>query len=141
MIKVIALDLIGVLIRKDDRLLEPGAGLKASPSIFDRLKIKYPHIKVVIASNYDSYIRPVLEYNYPACDKIFLSSEISYRKPQREYFNYILDSFEIAPNELLFLDDSYINTSEAGKMGIETITIDEEDDILSEIDKLLSKNG
>ena len=42
-------------------------------------------------------------------DGIFCSAEIGLKKPQKEYFDYILKSLEISPDKVVYFDDSAEN--------------------------------
>lgn len=131
MIKLIAFDLLGVLVRK--RATAPA-------SIMEKIKTDYPDILLAIATNYDKSIRPKLEGVYPLADLI-ISGEIGCLKPDKEYFQYILDKYKLKAHEVLFLDDSAINVASAKEMGFETIQIFETSDLLNEIYGVLSKKG
>lgn len=139
MIKLIALDLLGVLVKPGESLV--AIGEKVPRTIFDDLKERYPDIKVVIATNYSKSIRETLEHNYPLADEFVISSELPFRKPELEYFNYILYKYDLSPEEMLFLDDSHVNTSSASSLGIQTMTIAPADDVFDKINELLSKKG
>lgn len=117
MIKIVALDLIGVLIKKGNKEVE---GLK-------KLKDKYPKIKLVIASNFSQDFKQDLKKAFPLIDKIYLSEEMGFRKPSLEYFKALLSREDSKAEEVLFIDDSSYNTSSAASVGIKTITYNNED--------------
>lgn len=164
MIKVVAFDLIGVLIReldinltKDEEKLERLFGPNKSdqeyidnaskvvsnpslntcsniisrlyeikePNLFKAIKDKYD-VKILIATNHISvirdYINKTFDMNY--IDDLVISAEINEIKPNRGFYYYILDKYNIKPEELLFLDDSKINIEGAARLGINTITVD-----------------
>lgn len=144
MIKLIALDLIGVLLREGDELLNPYENKKEKSNlneIFIRLKKEYPNIILVIASNYVSDIRDYLEYNFPDADDYFISSEINKYKPNADFYKHILNEFNIRAKEMLFVDDSQVNVDGAASLGIQTIKIDRYDDVYAKIIELLSINA
>lgn len=182
MIKLIALDLVGVLLREGDVLLDPNeekiermfgpntsdlefsetvktAGIEVEDlekttkniidklyelrtnDIFSQLRKKYPNITLIIASNHVSYIRDYLQYNFPDADDYIISAEINMMKPNANYYEYILNKFNIKAEEMLFVDDSKINVEGAAKLGIHTIKIDPEDNVYDKIIKLLSRNA
>ena len=180
MIKVIAIDLVGVLVTEKDieltkeedkleRMLGSNTSdieyinkaksiindeneiIKTIINIFDKLylvkdkdllkkiKNKYPNIKIVIATNHVSFIRRYLEniYSKEELDDIIISSEINKTKPNQDFYNYILNKYSIIPNELLFIDDSIINVNGASILGINTIKVEKDTNILEEIDKVI----
>ena len=163
MIKVIAFDLVGVLVKEKDikltnkeEKLERLFGdnysdldyIKASKEIinnelniikttkgvinklyeikhkdlFKIIKEKY-NIKIIIATNHVSYVKEYilnnLDNNY--LDDIIISAEINKIKPQ----------------ELLFLDDNINNINGAKELGINTIKVDKETELLKEIEKCM----
>ncbi len=178
MIKVIAIDLVGVLVTEKDidltkeedkleRMLGSNTSdieyinkaksiindeneiIKTIINIFDKLylvkdkdllkkiKNKYPNIKIIIATNHVSFIRRYLEniYSKEELDDIIISAEINRIKPNKSFYNYILDKYNIIPSELLFIDDSIINIDGASILGINTIKVEKNTNILEEIDK------
>lgn len=178
MIKVIAIDLVGVLVTENDidltkeedkleRMLGPNISdieyinkaksiinsekeiIRTIINIFDKLylvkdkdllkniKNKYPGIKIIIATNHVSFIRKYLEniYSKEELDDIIISAEINRIKPNKSFYNYILDKYNIIPSELLFIDDSIINIDGASILGINTIKVEKDTNILEEIDK------
>ena len=170
MIKVIAFDLVGVLVKeKDVNLTKEQARLESlfdaydepvdeearllriedikkatldifnklyeikNPRLFEELKAKYD-VRIVIASNHVSYIVDYLKDNFKP-DNIYLSSMIGLAKPNKEYFLYILDKENIKPDELLFLDDRENNIINSSELGINTIRVYPDTNILEEIKK------
>ena len=179
MIKIIAFDLIGVLIReldvnlsKDEEKLERLFGPNKSdqeyldnaskavtnptfdkcdniisklyevrePNVFKTIKDKY-NVKILIATNHISLIRKYISETFDTnyIDGMIISAEIGEIKPNRGFYYYILDKYNIEPNELLFLDDSKTNIEGASKLGINTITVDKDMDITKEIINYMSK--
>ena len=171
MIKVIAFDLVGVLVHEKDvdltveqarlerlfdaydepvneeaRLLRIDDVRKATLAIFNKLyEIKYPNlfeilrdkykdIRIIIMSNHVSYIKDYLEENFKP-DDIYLSSLIGLAKPNKDYFNYVLDKENINPEEMLFLDDREKNVLSSKELGINTIFVNSDTNILEEIEK------
>ena len=173
MIKVIAFDLVGVLVtEKDVDLTKEQARLERlfdaydepvnneasllriedikqatldifnklyeikNPLLFQELRDKYPSIKIVIVSNHVSYIMDYLKSNFNP-DNIYLSSLIGIAKPNKEYFQYILDKEKILPSELLFLDDKERNINNSSELGINTIKVNKDTNLLEEINKFM----
>ena len=184
MIKVIAFDLVGVLIREKDidlsteedkieRLFGPNISdsefmMKArdiisndsvlmrttegiidrlyevrEPRLFQKLKEKYPDIKIVIATNHVSYIRnyigEMFGLNY--LDDFYISAELHKIKPNKDFYEYILNDLNIKSEEMLFLDDNQDNVIGAEKLGINTIKINKDTNIFDSIDAWLKINN
>ena len=51
-------------------------------------------------------------------DKMYLSHEIGFRKPDKEAFQIILEENKLKPNEVFFIDDSSQHIEAAKKLGI-----------------------
>lgn len=49
-------------------------------------------------------------------DGVFCSTEIGLKKPQKEYFEYILNMIEIPAQEVLYFDDSLENIEVASEI-------------------------
>ena len=108
-------------------------------NIFKNIKKIYPNIKICIATNHVSYIKKFIINNMDInnIDDIFISAEINKVKPNQDFYLHILTHYNIDPNELLFLDDSEKNIIGASNLGINTINVNKETDILSEIESIL----
>ncbi len=56
-------------------------------------------------------------------DKIYYSHEMSYRKPDKEAYEYVLKENNLSPSETLFIDDSIQNIDGARAVGLQTILL------------------
>jgi len=56
-------------------------------------------------------------------DKLYLSFEIGFRKPDANAFQYVIDHGNYVPEETLFIDDTDINTKVAARMGFDVLKI------------------
>ena len=176
MIKVIAFDLVGVLVREKDieltevedklermfgdNINDEGYILEASKLIdedsiiettkniieklyqirdkelFQKIRNKYPNIKLIVATNHVSYVRDYINNNFN-CDNILISAEIHKIKPNSDFYQHILNKYDINPNELLFLDDNIKNIDGANNLGIKTIKVNKDTDLFNEIENIL----
>lgn len=183
MIKVIAFDLVGVLITEKDinltveeEKLERMFGLhlrdedyllaarefmdesmivettyklidklyaRKNEGVITKIKERYPDIKLVIASNHNTYIRKFLEDKLPInyLDMIFISAEMHKIKPNPDFYLAILEACQIKADELLFLDDNEENILTAQNLGISTIKVDKTTDLEKEIIVYLDEGG
>lgn len=174
MIKIIAFDLVGVLVReknielsesedKLERLFGPNLSDSdyiesasniidkdvvvdtaksiinklyevKDESLFNNIKEINKDIKIIIATNHVSYIKEYInKYLDNNIDDSIISAEINRIKPNSDFYQYILDKYNIKPNELLFLDDNQNNVDGAKKLGINTIKVNRDTNILEEI--------
>ena len=109
--------------------------------LFKKIKDKYPDIKMVVATNHVSFIKNYIEkyLDIKYLDNIFISAEINIIKPNKDFYEYILNSYNINPQELLFIDDNINNTKGAEQLGIKTLTANKNIDLSEEIIHILSK--
>ena len=174
--KVIAFDLVGVLVREKnieltekESIIERKFGnnysdlefinsfdmdndevIKISKEVINKLyevkfydlfeKIKKDYdIKIVIATNHISYVKDFIINNLDNknIDDIIISADINMIKPNSDFYLYILNKYNIKSNELLFLDDNINNIEGANKLGINTIKVNRDTDLYSEIIKIL----
>lgn len=177
MIKVIAFDLVGVLVTEKDinlndteEKLERLFGANESDEdyinkaslitneniiditkniinklyvvkdrdIFKKIKEKYS-VKIIIATNHVSYINDYIINNLDIenIDDIIISAKINKIKPNKDFYEYILDKYNIKNNELLFIDDNIENINAAASMNINTIKVNKDTDILLSIKKYM----
>jgi len=54
-------------------------------------------------------------------DQIFISGEIGLRKPEEDFYSFVLDKINAEPDECLFIDDYIVNCEGAEKLGIHTV--------------------
>lgn len=173
MIKVIAFDLVGVLVTEKDinlndteEKLERLFGANESDEdyinkaklitneniiditkniinklyvvkdrdIFRKIKEKY-QVKIIIATNHVSYINDYIINNLDIenIDDIIISAKINKIKPNKDFYEYILDKYNIKNNELLFIDDNIENINAAASMNINTIKVNKDTDILEKL--------
>ena len=171
MIKVIAFDLVGVLICEKDieltdveNILEKNfddvsythkfseySNLESitkniinklykfkNIEVINKIKQNNSDIKIIIASNHVSYIKEFIENNIKNLDDIIISEDIKLFKPNKDFYTYILNKYNINPNELLFIDDNIENIISAKNLGINTIKVDKYTNIYKEAYKYLS---
>ena len=68
-------------------------------------------------------------------DAFYLSQEIHLRKPNSDIYNFVLDTHQINPKEILFIDDGLNNVRSARDMGINSIRYMGLDNLVEEIQK------
>lgn len=83
-------------------------------------------IKCYLATNQEKYRVQYMKQKMgfaETFDKIFASSDIGYKKPNKEFYKFILNSLKnehnIQPEETMFFDDDQKNIDEAKVLGIE----------------------
>jgi HAD superfamily hydrolase (TIGR01509 family) len=97
--------------------------------------------KIIIATNHVSFVRNYIGESFEVeyLDDVIISAEIHKIKPNKDFYEFILNKFEIKPEELLLLDDNQKNIDSAKDMGIITIKVDKNTDLYDEIVKCIEK--
>ena len=177
MIKVIAFDLVGVLVNERDivlsneeekleRLFGPNLSdeeyLKEANKIvndetnilditralinklykvkdrdiFKKIKKINSKVKIVVATNHVYFVKEFINSHFDVSylDDLIISAEINRIKPNLDFYEFILDKYKINANELLFLDDNIKNINGANVLGIKTIKVEKNNDLVSEIE-------
>lgn len=180
MIKVIAFDLVGVLVSEKDielseveekleRMFGPNLNdedyLKQAKKIvekdlevinttkalinklykvkdkkiFKKIKEINENVKIIIATNHLSFVKDFIKesFNIDYLDDIIISAEIHKIKPNLDFYQYILNKYSIESKELLFLDDNINNINGAQALGINTIKIEKDTNLIDEISKFI----
>ena len=104
--------------------------------LIEKLRNKYPDIKIIIATNHLTYVKDFINRNFDV-DDIVISAEINKIKPNLDFYQFILDKYNLKFNELLFLDDNIENVEGAKELGINVIKVDKEMNLLNEIEKVM----
>ncbi len=73
----------------------------------------------------------------PYFDKVYLSHKIGYRKPNADGFLHILNDQQIPAAATLFIDDSPQHIAGAANLGIQTLYLPKEKQLISELKQLL----
>lgn len=85
-------------------------------------KIKKSGIKCYLATNQEKYRTQYLrnEMGFSKIfDEVFSSAEVGYKKPQPEFFEYILKEIELSKDEVQFWDDTEKNIQGAKEFGFD----------------------
>ena len=104
-------------------------------NLFKKVKEKCPNAKQIIATNHVSFIRNFIgEYlGVEYLDDVIISAEIHKIKPNKDFYNLILRKYNIKPDELLFIDDNKNNIESANELGIQTILVNKNTNLINEI--------
>ena len=107
--------------------------------IFKKVKEKNENVKVIIATNHLSFVRNFIgeSFNVDYLDDLIISAEIHKIKPNSDFYEYILNKYNIDSKELLFLDDNIDNVNGAKQLGINTIKVEENTNLIEEISNFI----
>lgn len=73
-------------------------------------------------------------------DSVYLSCELGVMKPDVKFFEHVIKSENIIPEESLFIDDGPRNVSSASKLGLKTLQPDNGSDWTIALEDILSSN-
>ena len=96
-----------VIMRMTEDIIEKLYEVKDS-KIFEKIKSKYNDVKIVIATNHISLVRNYINehLNTSYLDDVIISAEVHKIKPNADFYQLLLDKYNINPDEMLFVDDS-----------------------------------
>lgn len=70
-----------------------------------------------LASNFDHRLRPIVEQHLAEFDlKLFISSEVGWVKPARQFYERATQTLDCEPNEILLIGDDWKNDVEAPQL-------------------------
>lgn len=105
-------------------------------------KLKERGYNIYLLSNYPERMFKMHSVNYsfmPYVDGKVVSYECKLTKPDRKIYELLCDRYDIKPEESVFLDDRQENIDAAKQMGFEGIVVENQDDAIIELDKILAK--
>ena len=107
--------------------------------IFKKINEINENVKIIIATNHLSFVKDFIKesFNIDYLDDIIISAEIHKIKPNLDFYQYILNKYSIESKELLFLDDNINNINGAQALGINTIKIEKDTNLIDEISKFI----
>ncbi|WPU94184.1 HAD family phosphatase [Mucilaginibacter sabulilitoris] len=121
--------------RWEEMLGEPFHG---TVELFRRLKASGKY-KIYALTNWSAETFPVAVKRYEFLnwfDGIVVSGTEKMRKPTPEFYQILLDRYEVNPQEALFIDDNYRNIVAAEKVGIKSIHFTSSEQLEKELGKL-----
>lgn len=104
-------------------------------AIIKSIRKKYP---VYLLSNaIDPFLTRILEAHdlFGLFDKIYISSQMKIAKPNKEFFQYVLNDLELDPKKVVMIDDNPDNLVGASLCGIDGILFSTNDTFKREFDK------
>jgi len=99
-----------------------------------------PDYRLVGLSNTNQIHTEMWKKEYPKIidyfEKFFCSHEIGKRKPNAETFYFVLDYLQLAPEEVIFIDDNHANVEGANRLGITGILMHTAPQLLTDLHNL-----
>jgi 2-haloacid dehalogenase len=106
--------------------------------LFRQLKASGKY-KIYALTNWSAETFPVAVKRYEFLnwfDGVVVSGTEKMRKPTPEFYQILLDRYEVNPQEALFIDDNYRNIVAAEKVGIKSIHFTSSEQLEEELDNL-----
>jgi 2-haloacid dehalogenase len=120
--------------RWEEMLGEPFHG---TVEIFKKLKASNKY-KIYALTNWSAETFPVALQRFDFLnwfDGIVVSGAEKMRKPALEFYQLLLDRYQVNPQEALFIDDNYRNVLAAEKAGIKTIHFTSAEQLAKELEE------
>ncbi len=105
--------------------------------IIKRLKSNYP---IIIMSNSCPELRENVESNnfYDIFNKKYFSNEVCMKKPNKDFFEYVLKENNLKAEECVFIDDAPRNVDAANELGMKGILYLSPDQLEKELKSIIS---
>ncbi|MDP6377028.1 MAG: HAD family phosphatase [Pseudomonadales bacterium] len=111
-----------------------GGVVRRLPDVANRMPLYgFTNTNAVHHDKWSSLYEPELEPFH----HIYVSSEIGLRKPDREAYEFVVQSMGMAPEEVLFLDDTHENIAGARQVGLNSVHVTSAGDVERELDGIL----
>lgn len=110
------------------------------PKVYEILsELKKKGYRCYILSNYSRELFYVHTHDLPIwkdIDGVVVSYEVHYLKPQKEIYQSLLEKYQLEPEQCLFFDDRLENVQGARKVGMKSIQVLSERQLILELTKL-----
>lgn len=114
--------------------------LDVAPSIIQLLQDLKSHIRLIALTNTNEIHTQRWKKKYASLlshfEKVFCSSEIGARKPEKKIFEVVLDYLSLNPSRVIFFDDSPKNVEVASQIGIKGVVVKSPQELVDELKKL-----
>lgn len=110
--------------------------IKINNDLVSKIKLLKKEHKVILVSNaMSSFLRRILDNHNlnELFDSQYISAEIKLAKPNKEYFEYVINKEKINKDDIIFFDDSIKNINAARSLGIKSILFTKQINVINEI--------
>jgi 2-haloacid dehalogenase len=115
-----------------------GDPIHGTVEIFKKLK-ESDRYKIYALTNWSAELFPIALERYDFLhwfDGRVVSGEEKMRKPFPEFYQLIVDRFQLTPQETLFIDDNLRNVKAAGEIGFHTIVFKTPEQLRADLSQL-----
>lgn len=114
------------------------------PGILEIIEKLREKNRVIALTNTNKLHINVWERMYPEVldvfDKVYLSSSIGFRKPDRECFEYVLKMEECSLDNVIFFDDTLEHVNGARNIGIKGVHVEDEKTVRTFLEEMKKYN-
>lgn len=111
----------------------------------ESIEYLYKKIPLVAFTNTNSIHNKIWPERYKEVlkyfDKIYISSDLKIKKPDKEAFLYVLRDSKVEPGEVLFFDDLEANVLSARSLGMHAVRVDSGKSVVDGLSQLKEKGG
>jgi putative hydrolase of the HAD superfamily len=92
------------------------------------------YVTAVLSDTFPYMADIIREHNgYDYFDKVYLSCEVGFVKPQKEFYELAVKDLAVLPSECIFIDDNEDNLLPAEKLGMKTVLAKKPEQIVKDI--------
>lgn len=127
------------LVQANNIIDEENSKKKLNTELIEWIKAHKSTYKIALVSNYLSELRQRLKDQQiiDLFDEIIISGEIGYQKPHPQVFNILCERMNIAPDELVFIDDTTKSLEGAETIGYRPILFKNNQQFIEDLNAIL----
>lgn len=106
-------------------------------------KLKATGYKTYLLSDQTNDWWPLLDKRYNIFsyfDKVFISSEVGLHKPEKAFYEFVLNDTKLSPSETLFVDDLQENLDPAHEIGMNVLLFNDAEKFKTELEAFIQTN-
>ena len=112
--------------------------IAATVALLERLKGKIPlYAFSNTNATHQAFWSERYEHALEPFERVFVSSEMGKRKPEREAFLYVAAEMGLEPEDIMFFDDTEVNVSAAWALGMQAVLVTSPRDVLTAVEPFL----
>ncbi len=110
-------------------------------NMIKKLKTK-GYITAVLSNTFPYMVDITRERNgYDNFDKVYLSCEVGFVKPQKEFYELAVKDLAVLPKDCIFIDDSEGNLLPAKEMGMKTVIARKPEQIVKDVWEIIKSDS
>ncbi|MCY6371359.1 HAD family hydrolase [Clostridium ganghwense] len=105
-------------------------------------KLKQNGYRIYLLSNYHKKAFKVVYDRFEFLKRVdgrIISSDLKLLKPEEEIYKALLETYNLKPEETIFIDDTFVNIEKARELGIKGICFKNSGDLYKELNTLIKE--